>query len=200
MVARSSVFAHSDVSNLCSRKPLTILEQTGFPTPRQSYYIAEFFLFSFSSIHPRRPLSGHCQSFSTTSRLSIMSPGMTISSSNGKGKGLSPPSISFKPEKTAHNPLPDDSTFFGITPTTFDIREHLRLIGVLIFLSPLGLKFLTFQACAGIFVGSYVIPVIIRLKYPRFMDVSIVDDLRIEPGGSKGLIASITVVLLQVRF
>lgn len=129
-----------------------------------------------------------------------MFPGTTTSSSNGKGKRLSPPSISFKPEKTAPDALPDDATFFGITPTTFDIRDHLRLIGVLILISPLCLKFLTFQACAGIFVGSYVIPAIIRLKYPRFMDVIIIDDLRIEPGGSKGFIASITVVLLQVRF
>ena len=195
MVARSSVFAHSDVSNLRSRT------NPNAARPAGPVYTTERFSFSFSTtFHLCRPSSGHCQSVSTTSGPSIMHPGTRTSFSNGKGKRLPPPSISFKPEKTAPNALSDDSTFFGITPTTFDIRENLRLIGVLILLSPLCLNFLTFQACVGIFVGSYAIPAIIRLKYPRFMDANIVDDLKIEPGGSMGLIASFTVILLQVRF
>ena len=127
-----------------------------------------------------------------------MPPGATTSSSNGKAKGLAPPSSSSKPEKLASNALPDDPTFFALAPRLFDVRESFRLIGLLILLSPLCLKFLTFRACVGVFVSSYVIPAIIRLRYPRFMAVNVVDDLGIQFGCCMSLIASFTALFLQV--
>lgn len=127
-----------------------------------------------------------------------MSPEATTSSSNGKAKGLAPPSFSSKPEKPASNALPDDATFFALAPRSFDVRESFRLIGLLILLSPFCLKFLTFQVCVGVFSSSYVIPAIIRLRYPRFMAVNAVDDLGIQFGSCMSFIASFTALFLQV--
>lgn len=108
-----------------------------------------------------------------------------------------PPLVSS--EKAAPVTLPDDPTFFGLTPTPFDVRDNFRLVGLFIFLSPFGLSFLTIRACVAILVGLYAVPPIIRLRYPRFMEVNILDDLRINAGASLSLFASITALLLQVE-
>ncbi|KDR79578.1 hypothetical protein GALMADRAFT_1245135 [Galerina marginata CBS 339.88] len=91
----------------------------------------------------------------------------------------------------------DGQGFFNLEPTSFDIRESFRLLGLLILLGPLAFDYLSFQACTIILVASYALPPLIRLRYPRFMEVNILDDLRINAGASLSLFASITALLLQ---
>src|SRR6266567_7885797 len=116
---------------------------------------------------------------------------------NDKMPDRSSPSLSTKSAKRAPNAPPDDVTFFAIIPASFNIRENFRLVGLLILLSPVGLNFFAFYACMAILVGSHAVPYIIRLRYPRFMEVNILDDLKPQAGSSMALIASLTAVLLD---
>ena len=124
---------------------------------------------------------------------------ITISFLNDEMPDKSSPSLSTRSAKRAPNALPDDVTFFAIIPASFDIREKFRLVGLLILLSPVCLNFFAFYACMAILVGSHAVPYIIRLRYPRFMEVNILDDLKPQAGSSMALIASATALLLQVR-
>ncbi|PPQ78863.1 hypothetical protein CVT25_002431 [Psilocybe cyanescens] len=102
-------------------------------------------------------------------------------------------------EKVSGSTESDGSTFFGLMPKALDIRSSFRLVLLLVILSPLYRGYFTYRTCFAVVVASYAGPAIIRTRYPRFMEVNILDDLRIEAGATLSLFASITALLLQAH-
>ncbi|KAJ7086460.1 hypothetical protein B0H15DRAFT_350759 [Mycena belliarum] len=97
-------------------------------------------------------------------------------------------------------PLPNTSAersarFRQATPR--DVRDYIPSIFFLVLVSPLGLSLLAFPTCLVALGVYWGLPPLIRLKWPTFMKMNVLDDLRINAGASLSLFASITALLLQ---
>lgn len=106
--------------------------------------------------------------------------------------------VPFSCEKEKPAIVSDDLGFFDLAPSSFDIRSSFRLCLLLAIFSPLCGGYISYTTCLLVIVVSYAAPVIIRIWYPHFMHVNILDDLRIQAGATLSLFASITALLLQV--
>ncbi|KAJ7169206.1 hypothetical protein C8R43DRAFT_982611 [Mycena crocata] len=94
---------------------------------------------------------------------------------------------------------PSPITTFQLVETPWDPRGLIPAALLLTLLSPLGFTFLSYWTCLGVFATYWGLPPLLRLRWPTLMETNILDDLRINAGGSVSLFASVTALLLQVR-
>jgi hypothetical protein len=95
-------------------------------------------------------------------------------------------------------PTATSSASFQLVDTPRDVRNYIPSALLFLLLSPLGLSLFTYPMCLTMLSFYWGVPPLVRLRWPTFMQPSILDDLRINAGSSLSLVASITALLLQV--
>lgn len=101
-----------------------------------------------------------------------------------------------------HSPsTPNDPSLpsFQLFEPAWDARDYVPSLLLLGLASPLGFSVLAYPVCLAVLGIYWGLPPLVRLRWPTFMKMNILDDLRINAGASLSLFASITALLLQVR-
>lgn len=118
------------------------------------------------------------------------------------GPSSQDPSATPRPHPSPSPSGGQDVSRFSHLALSAPITEPRRLVGFFVMLamvSPISyIPVLSWKVCLAIIAARFALPPIIRLRYPHFMRINVLDDLRINAGATLSLFASITAPLLQV--
>lgn len=112
---------------------------------------------------------------------------------------MSPPTPHLESKQTPTVDTTLDAELLECSQPPLDLREWLLPLVGLAVGSPLCLNLIGYTACSLALLACVAFPRLVRLAFPNFMTVNILDDLRLQAGLTLSLCGAYTALILQTH-